>query len=115
MTCKCTFEDHLKNRGLVAGVETTIDDINNPKFGPDFDEFDVCKTCSCPKHIIPKKDLVDQAVYAGTCRNANQAIWSASDNCFIYNRDKFGSTYAETINHPEDDDGYDLFLPTKKL
>ena len=31
---------------------------------------------------------------------------------FIHLREKFGSVFSEAINHPEDDDGWDLFVPT---
>ena len=32
--------------------------------------------------------------------------------CFIHLREKFGQVFTETINHPEDDDGWDVFVPT---
>ena len=32
---------------------------------------------------------------------------------FVYERYKFGDTFDEEINHFEDDDGYDLFVPIK--
>lgn len=68
------------------------------------------------KHIIiPKKDLEDGEYYMGSCRNSEYAIWAAKLNCFIYKRTKFGSSFPETIKHPEDDDGYDLFLPFRHL
>ena len=63
--------------------------------------------------MIPKKDLVDGATYLGFCRNAGEAIWDAGKNMFTYTRKKFGSSFNEDINHPEDDDGFDLFVPIK--
>lgn len=57
-----------------------------------------------------EKDLVDGAWYFGECRNSEYARWSARDNKFYYRRYKFGHSYVESINHPESDDGYDLFI-----
>lgn len=64
---------------------------------------------------IAKKDLVDGAYYKGDCRNADVARWNAKVGCFFYTRYKFGSTFTEDINHPEDDDGFDLFWPDSRL
>jgi len=64
---------------------------------------------------ISKSELVDCAQYLGVCRNAYVAKWLADKNKFVYLRTKFGKTFAEEINHPEDDDGYDLFIPYEKL
>jgi hypothetical protein len=61
------------------------------------------------KGIIPKKNLKKNTYYRGKCRNASVALWNGFE--FIYVREKFGSTFNEEIKHPEDDDGYDLFIP----
>lgn len=58
---------------------------------------------------IPKCELVNGISYKGVCRNTDEAIWDV--DAFIYTRYKFGTTYLETINHYEDDDGYDVFVP----
>jgi len=63
--------------------------------------------------MIAKKDLVVGGVYYGNCRNASVARWQG--NCFIHWRRKFSDVYEEEINHPEDDDGFDVFVPIKKL
>lgn len=60
---------------------------------------------------IPKVALVNGAYYAGVCRNAKVARWIASENVFIHWRKKFGSVFAEIISHPEDDTGFDVFIP----
>lgn len=60
---------------------------------------------------IPKKDLIPGKTYIGECRNADEAVWNGS--VFIYQRYKFGDVFPEEINHFEDDDGYDLFVPVK--
>ena len=62
---------------------------------------------------VQKKDLVDGAYYQGHCRNAEVARWFAGQNRFTYWRTKFGYIFLEDINHPADDNGYDLFYPAK--
>ena len=75
------------------------------------------KTYYVPKLIeagaIPKKDLIIGKEYLGSCRNSERAIWNGK--CFEYERYKWGTTYIDKINHFEDDDGYDLFVPIKLL
>jgi hypothetical protein len=63
--------------------------------------------------MIRKADLVEGAAYIGACRNASVALWSGG--WFHYIRIKFGSAHAETIRHPEADNGYDVFVPTLRL
>jgi hypothetical protein len=63
--------------------------------------------------MIPKSDLEIGAYYEGDCRNASVARWNGSH--FIYRRVKFGDAFFEEINHPEDDDGFDLFVPRNKI
>lgn len=67
------------------------------------------------KHIgaVSKKDLKDGRDYNGICRHAKVAKWSEKDNCFYYIRKKFDKIFLDRINHPEDDDGFDLFIPVK--
>ena len=60
---------------------------------------------------IPKKDLIAGRTYIGECRNASEAVWNGE--VFIYQRHKFHLVYPEEINHFEDDDGSDLFVPIK--
>lgn len=64
---------------------------------------------------IAKKDLKNGTAYLGKCRNAHEAIWHADKNVFIYKRHKFGDIFDEDINHFEDDNGYDLFVPIKEI
>ena len=63
------------------------------------------------KDVIRKENLIDGATYEGVCRNADEAIWDEIENSFVYDRYKFGMTYDDFINHIEDDDGYDVFIP----
>lgn len=74
---------------------------------------DIYKTVVIPNLIrcgaIPKKDLIVGQEYIGDCRNASKATWKGDH--FTYRRQKFGTEFDEDINHFEDDDGYDLFVP----
>jgi len=67
------------------------------------------------EHVIPiqKSELVVGQEYPGHCRNASKATWDGEK--FHYQRYKFGSYYDETINHYEDDNGYDVFVPIKEI
>lgn len=60
---------------------------------------------------IPKSKLVIGQIYIGRCRNASEATWNGET--FDYKRYKFGSWWDAKINHFEDDNGYDLFVPIK--
>lgn len=65
--------------------------------------------------MIKKEDLINGKKYFGTCRNASEAIWNSEKQRFTYIRTKFGSSFEEDINHPEDDNGFDLFVPIKLI
>ena len=62
---------------------------------------------------IPKDKLVVGKTYFGSCRNADKAIWLGDK--FEYTRNKFGASYQEKINHFEDDDHSDLFVPIREI
>jgi hypothetical protein len=64
---------------------------------------------------ILKKDLIDGKRYYGNCRNTDNATWNKDKNVFTYVRYKFGSRFSEDLNHFEDDNGYDLFVPIKEI
>ena len=63
--------------------------------------------------IIPKSELIINKKYNGNCRNASEAVWNGEK--FIYKRHKFGTDYIEEINHYEDDDEYDVFVPIEEI
>ena len=67
------------------------------------------------RYLIPKADLEDAAWYLGKCRNANLAQWDAKRNVFVHWREKFDKLFPETIRHPEDDNGFDLFWPLERV
>ena len=62
---------------------------------------------------ITKNKLVVGKRYYGSCRNASVAVWLG--DVFEYQRYKFGHAFTEKINHFEDDNGYDLFVPIREL
>ena len=90
----------------------TTDDIPNipvMKSQEDYEEIIVKNLIRCG--AIPKSDLEIGKTYLGSCRNSEEAVWMGND--FEYTREKFGSKYQERINHFEDDNGFDLFIPIK--
>mgnify|MGYP006908840652 CR=1 FL=1 len=89
----------------------TYFDINGcPKVLPkDYQDIIIPNIIRCGG--IPKDKLEIGKTYIGDCRNASEAVWNGKD--FTYMRTKFGYTYPEDINHFEDDNGYDLFIPIK--
>ena len=101
---------------LPWGFLNYLDDVNElnddvleglPQAPPDFWGL-ICEKL-IEKGAIPKKDLVVGTTYIGVCRNSDEATWLGDK--FEYIRYKFGTQYKDTINHFEDDDGYDLFVP----
>lgn len=66
-----------------------------------------------PEDILDKDELVVGKTYRGRCRNADEAVWNGQ--VFEYQRNKFGHIFTETIQHPEDFCGFDVFMPSRKL
>ena len=64
---------------------------------------------------IPKNKLKNKTKYYGGCRNSSYATWDADSQQFYYDRWKLGIVFVDYINHFEDDDGYDLFVPIKEI
>ena len=91
----------------------TIDNIPNIPIV----ENEIYNNCIVPNLIrcgaIPKEKLITGKRYEGACRNASEAEWDGEK--FTYKRHKFGDVYDENINHFQDDDGYDLFVPLKEI
>ena len=91
----------------------------DPDNVPDLPVTDITtwNTLIVPKLIecgaIPKKDLIIGKKYLGNCRNATEAKWNGF--FFTYTRYKYGTSFKDEINHFEDDDGHDLFIPLKLL
>lgn len=62
---------------------------------------------------IPKSELIIGKKYLGDCRNTNIAEWDG--NTFIYERNKFGSKFIDSVSHFEDYTDYDVFIPIKLI
>lgn len=65
--------------------------------------------------MLRKKDLEDGAYYRGQARRTTVAMWSAKEDCFLYMRQKFSVRIVSRIRHPENDEGFDLFVPFEKI
>lgn len=61
--------------------------------------------------MIKRDQLIHGQYYTGRCRNASIARWNANAGVFVYRRYKFGDTFIEEIEHPEDYRGFDVFIP----
>lgn len=67
------------------------------------------------KTCIPKHELQDNVYYTGECRNSSIAKWNKERDTFTYTRYKFGDTFIEEIQHPDDSKGdFDVFFPQKQ-
>ena len=88
-----------------------IPDIPKVKDPEEYQEVIVKNLIRCG--AIPKDQLEVDAIYEGTCRNADIAMWNGKQ--FAYRRYKFGQYEDAKINHFEDDNGYDLFVPLSKV
>ena len=62
---------------------------------------------------IKKEDLEEWAYYIGYCRNASIAMWANSK--WHYLREKFGSIFDDRVEAIEDFEGFDIFVPVKKI
>ena len=87
----------------------TVDDI--PEV-PIVDK-DIYNTVIIPNLIrcgaIPKRNLIIGRTYVGDCRNAQEGVWDGQK--FVIKRYKFGDIFDDTVDHFEDDRGYDVFIP----
>lgn len=63
--------------------------------------------------ILAKDELNVGQIYHGDSRNTESAYWDGVK--FIYSRFKYGGHYEDTLPHPEDDDGTDVFCPIREL
>jgi len=91
----------------------TVDDIPDIPIVKDenfYNEVIVKNLIRCG--AIPKDKLIVGKTYIGACRNSSEATWNGTN--FDYKRYKFGMWFDDDINHFQDDDGNDLFVPIKE-
>lgn len=93
-----TFLNNVAEENLLHG-EITPDKLNR----------------LCALGMIGKHELNDGQYYFGECRNGSTARWDKEKDCFVYKRTKFNQTFDETIKHPFNDDGFDVFLPIQEI
>ena len=92
----------------------TIDDIPEfPRYDSEEEYHDLIEAYK-NAGAIPKEKLINGAYYLGQSRSTNVAQWFPKDG-FNYMRHKLGESFVDTINHFEDDNGYDLFIPLKLI
>ena len=100
--------DRLKNMKSFTDDYIPSPPITTPEF---YQKYVIPNFIRCG--AIPKYKLIKGKTYFGSCRNADKAIWLGDK--FEYTRHKFGASYQEKINHFEDDDGFDLFVPIREI
>lgn len=104
-----TWVDHLNERyGILTEDDLYYIDVPVCK---NKDEEELVQKTLIDHGALPLHKLEVGKTYIGTCRNASEAIWQGDH--FVYQRSKFGYTYPEKINHFQNDDGYDVFVPIK--
>ena len=90
----------------------TVDDIPEfPKYKTQ-EEYENLIKEYLEAGAIAKKDLVSGGWYIGQSRSTNIAQWFPKTG-FNYIRYKLGGSFVDNINHFQDDDGYDVFIPFK--
>jgi hypothetical protein len=105
--------DRIERFNRLKPFETVDDipDIPRVKDPHIYEEVIVKNLIRCG--AIPKDKLEVGATYEGNCRNFEEARWDGK--VFWGKRYKFGEWQEDKINHFQDDNGYDLFVPIKKI
>lgn len=124
MTREQIIEKYKKENTPELRKQRMIDSLNNMKPFTDeyiphppitdketYDEIVIPNFIRCG--AIPTDKLIKGKTYFGSCRNASEATWDGEK--FTYIRHKFGTSYPETINNFDNDDGYDLFVPIRQI
>ena len=65
------------------------------------------------KGAILKNKLVKNRLYIGFCRNSTLGKWDGSK--FEYLRYKYGTLIIDYINHFQDDNSFDVFVPIREV
>ena len=104
---------------MIKEMFEKLEPFNSPDDIPDIPivSKDDYEGCIIPNLVrcgaIRKSDLIIGETYIGSCRNSSEALWNGEQ--FQYLRYKFGGYYMDYVNHFEDDDGSDVFVPIKEL
>lgn len=62
---------------------------------------------------IPKNHLVKNTMYRGSSKYATEALWKGE--YFIYLYEKWGSKQIKKVNHFENYNGNDIFIPIEEI
>lgn len=62
---------------------------------------------------IDKKNLIINKMYKGSSKLSKEAMWKG--NFFIYIVDKWGTQSIKKINHFQDYNGGDIFIPIEEI
>lgn len=65
--------------------------------------------------MIPLADLQHGATYLGVARRTYVGRWDSINKKFYYIREKFSSFFFDKVEHPEAEDGFDVFVPVKLI
>lgn len=106
-----SYKKLIEKLKTMTPFTTYIPEVPKMKSQEDYEKYVIPNFIRCG--AIPKKDLIVGKTYKGNCRNASKAVWLGDK--FEYIRYKWGSNFKEKINHFEDDNGYDLFVPVQLL
>lgn len=104
------WADAIKNKKLNLMTDEELCYIDIPPCHNKEEEIFV-QTKLIEQGAIPLHLLETGKTYIGFCRNASEAVWLGDK--FEYMRTKFGATFPEKINHFQNDDGYDVFVPVR--
>ena len=104
------WADIINNKSLNLMSDDELSWINVPKPLNKEEEIFIQDTL-INNGAIPLHNLEVGKTYVGFFRNASEAIWQGEK--FVYQRYKWGTTYPEEINHFQNDDGYDVFVPVR--
>ena len=65
--------------------------------------------------MIAKEKLVDGRYYLGESESAEIARWDSESQMFWFLKHKIANVSLESIEHPEDDKGMDVFVPVIEI
>lgn len=77
--------------------------------------FEYHEGSGCIDDVLDKNELLVGKTYFGHSRNTSSAIWSGKEFNFKSYDGMVGIYYDESLPHPEDDEGNDVFMPLRNL
>lgn len=65
--------------------------------------------------MIPKEKLVNDRYYLGESEEAEIARWDGERQLFWFLKHRIADVTLESVEHPEDDKGMDVFVPVLEI